>query len=153
MTKLPAVLVDIDGTLVDVTSIRHHVEGSKRDFDSFHRASLDCPPHVPVIQRLESLKSAGTVVIAISGREERFRRLTDFWLAMWDVPCDDLHMRPTGDRRADVVFKRELFERLSLVFDVREVIDDSGPLLEMWAQMNVPSVVDVHKLLISKSEG
>ena len=40
-----AVIVDIDGTLVDVSSVRHHVAGpGKRNFDAFHRESADCPP-------------------------------------------------------------------------------------------------------------
>jgi len=41
-----AALVDIDGTLVDVSSVRHHVAGpGKRNFDAFHRESAGLPTH------------------------------------------------------------------------------------------------------------
>ena len=29
------VIFDLDGTLVDVTKVRHHVEGKKKNFDLF----------------------------------------------------------------------------------------------------------------------
>jgi hypothetical protein len=144
-------LCDIDGTLVDVTSIRHHVEGDKRDFDAFHRASIDCPPNLPVVKRLKMLQRKGLFIIAISGREDRFRRLTDFWLAMWDVPCDELRMRKSGDWRSDLIFKKELFGQISARFSVIEVIDDNSELLKMWADLNVPSVVDVQNLVNPES--
>ena len=146
MTKVRAVLVDVDGTLVDVSTIRHHVEGPKRDFDAFHRASIDCPPISPVVNRVNSLHESGLSVIVISGREDRFRRLTDFWLAMWNIPCERLLMRRTGDWRADVILKREFFEDLSQSFEIVEVIDDRDDLLAMWKTLDIPSVVDVHKL-------
>lgn len=43
-----AVVVDCDGTLVDVSGIRHLLTGPGR-FDAFHRASIDCPPHQWVV--------------------------------------------------------------------------------------------------------
>ncbi|WP_092501608.1 hypothetical protein [Agrococcus jejuensis] len=46
--RAPAVLFDVDGTLCDVRSIRHHVDGTgRRNFDAFHAESIDCPPHAP----------------------------------------------------------------------------------------------------------
>lgn len=40
-----AVLVDVDGTLCDVSGIRHYVQSfpKNRNFDKFHRASALCP--------------------------------------------------------------------------------------------------------------
>lgn len=40
-----AVLVDVDGTLCDVSGIRHYVQSvpKTRNFDKFHRASALCP--------------------------------------------------------------------------------------------------------------
>lgn len=53
MHKPSAVLVDVDGTLVDVTGIRHLVEGENRDFNAFHKASIDCQPNFPVLHRVQ----------------------------------------------------------------------------------------------------
>jgi hypothetical protein len=150
MNKRNAVIVDVDGTLVDVSSVRHHVEGAKRDFDAFHRASLDCPPFTEVIERIQELHAEGIEVIVVSGREDRFRRLTDFWLAMWHVPCDQLVMRSSGDRRADRAVKAEMFQQISQTSQVIEAIDDRKELLDMWRELGVPSVVDVQNLVMSK---
>ncbi len=146
MTKKDAVMVDVDGTLVDVSSIRYLVEGDRRDFDAFHRASVDCPPIMAVVKRVQNLREAGIAVVVVSGREERFRRLTDFWIAMWHIPCDLLVMRSSGDWRSDVIIKKEIFDRISESFTVVEVIDDRKELLEMWQSLEIPSVVDAQEL-------
>jgi hypothetical protein len=39
-----AVIVDLDGTLCDVSTILHFVEGDEKDFPAFHTASAECPP-------------------------------------------------------------------------------------------------------------
>jgi FMN phosphatase YigB (HAD superfamily) len=150
MHKPNAVLVDVDGTLVDVTGIRHLVEGGSRDFNAFHKASIDCQPNFPVLQRVQELHDLGLSVVIVSGRDERFRRLTDFWLALWAVPCDRLLMRCSGDSRSDVLVKKEFFNELSQHFQIVEAIDDREDLLEMWKSLKVERVVDVQNLLNAK---
>jgi len=150
MHKPDAVLVDVDGTLVDVTGIRHLVEGENRDFNAFHKASIDCQPNFPVLQRVQELHDLGHSVVVISGRDERFRRLTDFWLAMWAVPCDQLLMRRSGDSRSDVLVKEEIFNEVSENFRIVEAIDDREDLLNMWKSLKVERVVDVQDLLNAK---
>lgn len=47
-------IVDMDGTLADVTSVRHHVLNRPKDFTAFHAGALNCPAHnwvVEVVQR------------------------------------------------------------------------------------------------------
>ena len=70
--KPNALLVDVDGTLADVQSIRHYVEGELRDFDAFHRASIDVDPIMEVLDLVKSYKSKGFRIIAVSGRSERY---------------------------------------------------------------------------------
>ena len=42
-------IFDLDGTLVDVNNIRHYVEGKKKNFDLFHKESINCPPNEKVL--------------------------------------------------------------------------------------------------------
>lgn len=55
-SKVAALLVDLDGTLVDVSGIRHFVEGGKRDFDSFHLESVNCPPNWNVLEAVKKYR-------------------------------------------------------------------------------------------------
>lgn len=141
-----AVLVDLDGTLVDVDPIRHLVQGKKRDFEAFHRASVDCLPNFQVLQRVKNHANNGFSIVILSGRESRFQRLTEFWLAMWDVPCSTLALRPTGDPRKDVILKNELFENLKEDFQFLEAIDDTDDLLRLWERKRIPTVIDARSL-------
>ncbi len=47
--KLTAIIFDMDGTLCDVSAIRHLVKGDERDFDKFHTESVNCPPYAHVL--------------------------------------------------------------------------------------------------------
>ncbi len=151
MSRQTATLVDMDGTLVNVAPIRHLVAGQSKDFDAFHRASLDCLPIFPVVDRLVKASSGNSAVVVISGREARFRRLTEFWLAMWDIPSDELVMRANGDNRPGIQIKSEMFSNLSRKFDIIEIIDDQDELLALWRDLEVSSVIDAKDLMQSKA--
>lgn len=151
MKKPSAVVVDMDGTLVDVAPIRHLVSGKSRNFDAFHRASLNCLPILPVVSRLAKASSENCAVVVISGREARFRRLTEFWLAMWGIPSDLLIMRSNDDNRPGIEIKREMFSNITRKFDIIEIIDDQDELLELWRNLEILSVIDVKDLLQSKA--
>lgn len=141
-----AAIVDVDGTLVDVAGIRHLVEGAKPDFDAFHEASVDCPPMYPVLRRVNELAASGVTVIAVSGRSEKYRRLTDFWMALHDVRASELWMRSSRDFRPDVAVKAEMYELLRHRWIVIEAIDDRDELLELWRAVGVPSVLDARSM-------
>ncbi|MDP5228517.1 MULTISPECIES: hypothetical protein [Arthrobacter] len=100
-----AMIFDVDGTLCDVRSIRHHVSpppGStsfKADFDAFHGASIDCPPHEAVLELLLRAHGAGLAILVVTGRAEKWSFVTTMWLGEHGIPFDELMMRPRGDSR------------------------------------------------------
>ncbi len=72
--RQPAVIVDVDGTLCDVSGIRHYVAADprNRNFDLFHRASALCPAipgTLAWVEREHALGRAVLVVIALWRRE------------------------------------------------------------------------------------
>jgi hypothetical protein len=144
---LGAIIVDVDGTLIDVEGIRHLVTGKSRNFDAFHYASIDCPPLQHVLDRVKAHDAAGKTIIVVSGRRESFRRLTEFWLAMWECPSDLLLMRDSGDNRPDVEVKREIFSNLPQRFRVEEAIDDRDDLIQLWTDLGIPTVLDAREAL------
>ena len=48
MNRQPAVIVDMDGTLCDVSTVIH-LQAESDGFDAFHRGCAQCPPHREVV--------------------------------------------------------------------------------------------------------
>jgi hypothetical protein len=143
MKKQIAVIVDLDGTLVNVSEIRHFVEGSPRDFDSFHRESVNSPPIPCVRDEIILQKSLGRQIIVLSGRSEKYRALSQFWLAMHEVPYDRLILRDSSDFRSDVVIKSEMYDSLTISYEIVEAVDDRTELISLWRSKGVPVVKQV----------
>ena len=136
-----AVICDIDGTLVDVRSIRHLVDRpGHRDFDAFHSASIACPPHLRVLRLLEESNAKGTLTAIVTGRDERWSFLTSLWLHEHGVEYDTLLMRRRGDNRADGQVKQDFASLLVQRYDVQVAIDDRDDILSVWQRFGIPTV-------------
>lgn len=136
------VVFDIDGTLCDVSSIRHLVaEGLKtRDFDAFHRGSVDCPPIPEVAIAAQLWSDAGMPIFQVTARQEKYRALTSFWLADYKIPSDKLVMRPNGDNRADADVKREIITRLLKDYVIEIAYDDNPSIWDVWDEFDIPCI-------------
>lgn len=134
---------DIDGTLCDVSSIRHLVaKGLKdRDFDAFHKESVNCPPIEHVAEATRGWAAVGVRVFQVTARQEKYRSLTSFWLADNKIPSDRLIMRPNGDFRPDGDVKRDIFTALLKNFDIVVSYDDNPSVLAVLAELGVPTVI------------
>lgn len=137
------IIFDMDGTLVDVSSIRHHVEGgsTRKNFDAFHRESVNCPPIPWVLEHALMAKADGFKVIQVTARSEKYRSSTSWWIADHKVPSDGLYMRADGDYRPDYEVKRDILDRLLLRYDVRKAFDDNPSIIRLWAELGIPCVV------------
>ena len=141
--KKLAILVDLDGTLVDVSGIRHLVERPNPDFDAFHRDSVNCPPKKQVVQILRLFRCLRVSVIIVSARSENYRTLTNMWLAIQAIQCDDLLMRGTRDSRRDVEVKTSMYEKLSHRYFMIAALDDRDELVQNWKLLGIPFVYHV----------
>jgi hypothetical protein len=138
-----AVLVDLDGTLVDVSGIRHHVTGPNIDFDSFHRESINCPPNKRVVRILKVFRKLRISVIIVSARSEKYRSLTNMWLAINSIQCTELIMRDIRDGRSDIDVKTSIHKRVSSNFYPVAAIDDRYELVKNWKALGIPFVYHV----------
>jgi hypothetical protein len=141
--KVAALLVDLDGTLVDVRGIRHFVEGGKRDFETFHLESVNCPPNRSVLDAVNRYHEEGLAILVVTARTEKFRRLTEFWLADNKVQSDELLMRGLADGRPDIEVKTSMFNRLKTRYDIRVAIDDRNDLVDNWIALGIEKVIKV----------
>ena len=128
----PVVLVDIDGTLADVTHRIHHVRGrGKKDWKRFFQAMHKDQPNQVVVDWVKNL-APDYEVIVVSGRPDDYREVTERWLAAQGIEYSVLHMRRTNDRRPDDIVKREILHNQIGKDRVAFVIDDRASVCRMW---------------------
>lgn len=142
--KPKAAIFDYDGTLCDVRGVRHYVNGPKgggRDFDSFHRASLFCPPNPQVLAQAHSAAEAGYVVIGVTARKERYRKVTSDWNAKYEVPVQHLLMRADDDARPDYEVKGGILSTLRERFNIVHATDDNPDVIRLWREEGIETTL------------
>lgn len=135
--KKKAIIVDLDGTLADITHRRHFLEGEKKDWKNFSRNVIRDELNVwcrEIILRM----APDHEILLVSGRGEELREETESWLTQHSVPYQALYMRRRGDHRDDTVVKREIFEeKIRPEHEVLFAIDDRAKVVRMWREAGV----------------
>jgi phosphoglycolate phosphatase-like HAD superfamily hydrolase len=142
VTLPEASIFDCDGTLVDVSGIRHLLNGPGR-FHAFHMASIDCPPHQWVVDDAKAEHAAGRAVLIVTARQARpvYRHVTAWWLALNAVPSEALWMRAVNDTRPDYEVKREILAKIRQCYTVVHAWDDNPAILKLWTEEQIPVTV------------
>ena len=123
------VLCDIDGTI----SLR----GDRSPHD--HDSSMEDAVNWPIVKLCDQI-AGGYPIILISGRDEKYRAVTEYWLGAHNIfPYRlALIMRFAGDNRPDEEVKRELYEAHILgKYEVLAVIDDRNKVVKMWRSIGL----------------
>lgn len=144
MTGAPTVIVDVDGTLADVSGIRHYVldDPRRKNFEKFHAAASYVRPMPLVAETVRALKAAGLTIVVLTSRKEKWRHRTRAWLGKWDVPFDALGMRSNADDRHDDAVKRDLHDHmLTMGYTPVLAIDDNPVVVALWRSLHIPTVV------------
>jgi phosphoglycolate phosphatase-like HAD superfamily hydrolase len=143
-----AVIFDMDGTLADVSSIRHHLkkfDESKRrvvkHFHRFHSESVSVPSHPHVVNAAQMAHMLGHAVLVVTARKHMWRHHTAWWLAMNDVPSDMLMMRANEDNRKDYEVKADMLDTLRREYDIIHAWDDNPSIIRLWQENNIPTTI------------
>lgn len=141
MLKPHAVIVDVDGTLVDVTSVRHHVLNRPKNFDAFHAGAEHCPPILMTLAVVGAWHSAADIIV-VTARMRQWEASTRRWLDR-HVPGQyaALHMRANGDYRPDFQVKRDILATIRETHDVALAIDDNPSVIALWESEGIPTVI------------
>lgn len=138
----------MDGTLADVSSIRHHLtkydEGKRRvikHFNKFHAESVNVPPHNHVVNATQVAHMLGHAVLVVTARKHMWRNQTAWWLAMHNVPSDMLMMRGDEDNRKDYEVKKDMLDTLRKAYDIIHAWDDNPSIIKLWQENNIPTTV------------
>jgi predicted kinase len=121
-------ITDLDGTVARMTG---------RDPYDFSRVHEDEPiAHtVTVLRKL----AVDTPIVALSGRGDDCRDVTEKWLRDNLIPFNELHMRAADDGRPDFKVKADLFDsHLRNRYHVLGVFDDRLSVIRMWERLGVP---------------
>lgn len=128
-------LVDIDGTVADLTHRLHFIQQKPADWDRFFKA---CPTDLPitnVINVIKALKKANATILMVTGRSMIVREQTKQWLESYAIPYDGLYMRREGDHREDNIVKAELLDHISTEWNashIAGVFEDRQQVVDMY---------------------
>ncbi len=125
------VIFDIDGTLADVSERLHHIKKKPKDWDAFFKGIPQDKAIRSMVRLCNILYESGIKILLCTGRREQDRAETVKWLAQQGVNYHELILRPNGDRRSDVIVKREMLagiDRNKILF----VVEDRSGVVEMW---------------------
>lgn len=149
-----AIIVDLDGTLSDLTHRQHFLEQKPKDWESFFKSMPGDPPNGFLLDLLRPLADVYQIIIC-TGRPDIYRRMTLDWLAKYRVPFHHLMMRDQNkdeeteegenllpDKpswRPDHEIKLEMLRSIrSEGYVVLCSIDDRPSVVKMWRENGVP---------------
>jgi phosphoglycolate phosphatase-like HAD superfamily hydrolase len=137
--KPTAYIFDVDGTLANVDPYLHHVRGPNRDYNAFHEASIDALPNIEVVQMLNNAVSDRHSILIVTSRKEKYRGLTSMWLAKNNIRSHALFMRADDDSRPDYEAKKDMLDKISILWNVLHAVDDNPNVIKLWEDHNIPT--------------
>jgi beta-phosphoglucomutase-like phosphatase (HAD superfamily) len=143
--KRNAIIFDMDGTLADVSGIRHWViptaQRRWKAFDKFHEESVNVPANEWVVDLAREWDARGVDVVVVTARRALWRHHTAWWLALHGVPSAALFMRGVDDGRRDYLVKRDILARITQTWNVVHAVDDNPSVLDLWREAGIPTTV------------
>ncbi len=129
--KPEAILVDLDGTVCILN----------RDPLAFAGLISDLPNEA-VIDLIKKEGKKGIKILLLTGRPQKFEFHTRQWLIKYNVPYNELHMKPKGEDhiRSDIYKERMLHEYIIPNFTIKWAIDDNTKVLAMLKKNNIKTI-------------
>lgn len=136
---MSAIIIDLDGTLCNVSHRTHFVKTTPPNWPAFFDACTLDTPNPAVVALYDMARNAGHTILYVSGRPETHRAQTVAWLEAHGVDVyAELLMRPAGDYRQDAIIKRELFDRhISGKYGILFTVDDRAVVCKMWRELGL----------------
>lgn len=127
-----AIVVDLDGTLVDVSDLRDWVTGKRKDYHQFHTLAEFAPPIPETVKAVQAAWDRGLTVLLVTARQDKYRGGTLRWLNKHNVPFDRLFMRKEKDFRPDYDIKEEILLQDLKDYNIVEAWDDNPHVIKLW---------------------
>ena len=141
-----AAIFDVDGTLVDVSSVRHYVNPNdprfpgKKMWEEFHGKSINCPPIPQALQLHEEARAEGLAILIVTARMNVWSLPTLLWLREHGVEHDELYMRRNLDYRKDYIVKAEILQQIKKDgYRPVMAVDDNPNVIKLWQSHDIPT--------------
>lgn len=142
-----AIIVDLDGTLVNNSVRTRHLDSSQvRDWTEFNKALQFDELSEWCNQLVRGMADRGTHIIFLTARSgsSETRQITENWLRlnMGGLNGDyTLLMRDDGDARPDFAIKQEIYMlKVAPYYNVLFAIDDKASVCNMWRSLGVTAL-------------
>ena len=133
------VVFDLDGTLCDIEHRLHHIQGEKKDWESFYRECVDDAPIGPILDVMANLVNSGENLVEIwTGRSIVVEKETIRWISRYgdfDFHNIQLKMRPEGDYRPDFKLKEQWLGEA--IIKPHLVFEDRKQVVDMWRKNGI----------------
>jgi hypothetical protein len=133
-------LIDVDGVISDGSGRQRFLDGPRKDWEGFFRASADDPPLLAAITLLDII-AADTIVGLLTARPESILDQTVAWLKDYEVRWDLLIMRSRLDHMEAPEMKRSAVTELrQRGFEPVFAMDDDRRIVSMYDEEDIPAI-------------
>jgi len=136
--KKKAIIVDIDGTLADVSDTLHLLE-KDNPWDEWIEATKKSPSNEWCVKLINAMYFQGYDIVFVTGRNSRYKDTTKKWLDKHiEVRDYKLIMRHHNDFRSDELVKEDLYHNeVEKKYDILFVVDDRKRVVDMWRRLGL----------------
>lgn len=142
--KKKAIIIDLDGTLVNNAKRVQGVDGSQTaDWDAFNALSRFEPVNKWCVEIVERFQNDHTIVFLTARSGSAYvKKITEMWLDE-NMPATPyvLIMRHEDDRSQDFIFKEDAYKKqIEPFYDVLFAVDDKMVIAELWRKLRIPAL-------------
>ena len=134
------IICDIDGTLTLFSDRLMLIAGkdvTRKNYDEFNRRSSEDRCKEDIANIIRNLKDVETKIYLITAREEKWRSITEDWLALNEVPYDKLHMRPNNSKEKDSEVKLNIVTEKIDKTKIWFVLEDRTEVVSMYRKLGL----------------
>ena len=131
------ILCDIDGTLATIGDRAKILEKDKlteKEYDEFNAQSESSSCIEDIVNIVRNLKDAETKIYLITAREKKWKKITQSWLKLNEIPYDNLLMRNDGDKNSDADVKLKIVKEYVNPKRVWFVLEDRDDVVQMYRE-------------------
>lgn len=149
MDRIPAVIIDLDGTLVAnqyrLAVLYSQTDYSKIDWDKWNEESRFDPHAIWCLELVSAMSKHGYHILFVTGRSGTpiTEAITREWLSH-HVPGHidwSIIFRPPNDHRNDNDIKYDLYlNQIEPIYEVLFAVDDRKINAEMWRSLGITAL-------------
>ena len=131
------ILCDIDGTLATIGDRAKILEKDKlteKEYDEFNAQSESSCCIEDIANIVRNLKDSETKIYLITAREKKWKKITQSWLKLNEIPYDNLLMRNDGDKNSDADVKLKIVKEYVNPKRVWFVLEDRDDVVQMYRE-------------------